>query len=251
MEKIIKELKGHSGSKILLMENERGLFVRKIDNIDRNLERLTALYRIGYAVPIVLNHTNNQLDMQYVHGLDIKTYLTHNNINDLSKFILATFKSFSSQYVKNKDYTETYKNKLEWIDSTTGLPFTKDELISKTPKILPSTMYHGDLTLENIMHSDAGFYMIDPVTSEYDSYVFDIAKMRQDLECKWFLRGTDIKLDIKLQQLQENIKEVYPEAFDNSFLILMLLRVLSHCQKGDDDYKFLLKNIKRLWESLK
>jgi tRNA A-37 threonylcarbamoyl transferase component Bud32 len=248
MEQIVKELKGHSGSRIFLMENERGLFVRKIDNVERNKERLTALYSVGYAVPVIYNHSNTHIDMQYVHGLDIKTYLTHNNINDLSKFIIATFKSFSDQYVKTKDFTETYKNKLECIDSITELPFTKEELIFKTPKLLPSTMYHGDLTLENIMHSDSGFYMIDPVTIEYDSYIFDIAKMRQDLECKWFLRNTDIKLDTKLQQLQENIKEVYPEAFDNCFLILMLLRVLSHCQKGDDDYKFLLKNIKRLWE---
>ena len=248
MEKIIKELKGHSGSKILLMENDRGLFVRKIDNIDRNLERLIALYRIGYAVPIVLNHANNQLDMQYVHGLDIKTYLTHNNIGDLSKFIIATFKAFSSQAIKEKDYTETYHHKLKWIDSNSDLPFTKNELINRLPKILPSTMYHGDLTLENIIHSDTGFHMIDPVTTEYDSYIFDIAKMRQDLECKWFLRDTDIKLDTKLQQLQDNIKEVYPEAFDDNFLILMLLRVLSHCQECDEDYKFIVKNIKRLWE---
>jgi tRNA A-37 threonylcarbamoyl transferase component Bud32 len=77
------------------MENDRGLFVRKINNIDRNAERLTALYRVGYAVPIIYSYTNNRIDMQYVHGIDVKNYLTHNNINDLYKFISATFKSFS------------------------------------------------------------------------------------------------------------------------------------------------------------
>lgn len=249
MEKIIKELKGHSGSKIYLMQNDRGLFVRKIDNIERNAERLTALYRIGYAVPIIYKHTKSEIDMQYVHGLDVKTYLTHNNISDLSKFIIATLKAFSSQCVKEKDYTEIYHQKLKWIDSNTDLPFTREELINRLPKILPSSMYHGDLTLENIIYSEAGFYMIDPVTIEYDSYIFDIAKMRQDLECKWFLRTTNVKLDTKLQQIQDNIKELYPDAFDNSLLILMLLRVLSHCQKEDDDYKFLLNSIKRLWEN--
>jgi len=35
MEQIVKELKGHSGSQILLMKNDRGLFVRKINNVDR------------------------------------------------------------------------------------------------------------------------------------------------------------------------------------------------------------------------
>jgi tRNA A-37 threonylcarbamoyl transferase component Bud32 len=250
MDQIVKELKGHSGAQIFLMKNESGLFVRKIDNIERNAERLTALHNAGYPVPTIYSHTKTQIDMQYIHGLDMKTYLTHNNIGDLSKFIIATFKAFSSESIE-KDYTEIYHQKLKWLESNTDLPFTKDELIEKLPKILPSSIYHGDLTLENIMYSDNGFYMIDPVTTEYDSYIFDIGKMRQDMECKWFLRETDIMLDTKLQQLQDTIKESFPYAFDDSILIAMLLRVLSHCQKDDDDYKFLMKNIKKLWENLK
>jgi tRNA A-37 threonylcarbamoyl transferase component Bud32 len=250
MEQIIKALNGHSGAQIFLMKNDNGLFVRKTDQIERNAERLTALYRVGYAVPVIYRRTDTEIDMQYIHGLDVKTYLTHNNITDLSKFIIATFKSFSNNSY-NKDYTEIYNSKLKWMESNTDLPFTKEELISKVPKILPSSMYHGDLTLENIMQSDMGFYMIDPVTTEYNSYIFDIAKMRQDLECKWFLRETDIKLDAKLHQLQENIREQYPQAFDDSILILMLLRVLSHCQKDDSNYIFLVKNIERLWKNIK
>jgi tRNA A-37 threonylcarbamoyl transferase component Bud32 len=247
MEKIIKEFKGHSGSQIFLMENERDLFVRKINNVDRNAERLTAMYIKGYAVPVIRNYVNNQLDMQYVHGLDMKTYLTHNNVNDLSKFIIATFKGFSSQII-DKDYTKVYYQKLDWLDSRDDFPFTKEELISKLPKVLPSSMYHGDLTLENIIHTDSGFYMIDAITTEYDSYIFDIAKMRQDLECKWFLRETDILLDTKLQQLQDNLKVVYPEAFDNYILILMLLRVIAYCNRESFEYSFLKKEIIRLWK---
>ena len=90
--------------------------------------------------------------------------------------------------------------------------------------------------------------MIDPVTIEYDSYIFDIAKMRQDLECKWFLRNSDIKLDTKLQQIQDRLKEEYPQAFDDSLLILMLLRVYLHTTKGDSNYNFIMKEIKRLWK---
>lgn len=229
------------------MKNDNRLFVRKINNVDRNAERLTALYRVGYAVPVIYSYTNNRIDMQYVHGLDVKTYLTHNTVNDLHKFISATFKSFSSQFVE-KDYTKTYYQKLAWLDSNNDFPFTKEELISRLPKILPSSMYHGDLTLENIIHSESGFYMIDPVTIEYDSYIFDIAKMRQDLECKWFLRDTDIKLDTKLQQIQDKLREEYPQAFDDSLLILMLLRVYLHTKQGDTDREFIMKEIKRLWK---
>ena len=125
---------------------------------------------------------------------------------------------------------------------------TKKELIDRLPKLLPKSTYHGDFTLENILYTNPGFYMIDPVTIEYDSYIFDIAKMRQDLECKWFLRDTDIKLDTKLQQIQDKLREEYPQAFDNSLLILMLLRVYLHTKQGDSDRIFIMKEIKRLWK---
>ena len=108
---VIKELKGHSGSQIYLMQNDNRLFVRKINNVDRNAERLTALYRIGYAVPALYSYTNNRIDMQYVHGLDVKNYLTHNTTSELIKFILATIKGFSSQYI-DTDYTKGEFNQL-------------------------------------------------------------------------------------------------------------------------------------------
>ena len=87
MEQIVKELEGHSGSQIFLMKDKNDkLFVRKINNVDRNAERLIALYRVGYAVPVIYRYTNNQIDMQYVHGLDTKNYLTHNTTSELIKF---------------------------------------------------------------------------------------------------------------------------------------------------------------------
>ena len=90
--------------------------------------------------------------------------------------------------------------------------------------------------------------MIDAVTVEYDSYIFDIAKMRQDLECKWFLRGTNVRLETKLQTIQETLRDLYPKAFNNSLLILMLLRVYLRTKKNDNNYKFIMKEIHRLWK---
>ena len=59
------------------------------------------------------------------------------------------------------------------------MPFTANELYAKLPKTLPSSEYHGDFTLENILYSlKDDFVLIDPLTTEYDSYVFDLAKLR-------------------------------------------------------------------------
>jgi hypothetical protein len=156
-----------------------------------------------------------------------------------------------NKFAKNsivKDYSEVYNHKLAFIDEAQDLPFTKEELIARLPKRLPSSNYHGDLTLENILHSNNSFYMIDAVTIEYDSYIFDIAKLRQDLECKWFLRNSNMMLDVKLQNLQDKILSRFSGADNDFLLILMLLRVYQHTKTFDNDRKFILKEINRLWK---
>lgn len=247
MGKIVKELSGHSGSTIYLMQQDDGLWVRKIKNVERNYERLTALYDSGYNVPEIYVYLDDTLDMEYVHGLDMRNYLIHNTSTKLQQFILETFDRFAKNSV-DKDYTEVYNSKLSWIEPKHGLPFTKEQLIERLPKVLPSSMYHGDLTLENIIYTDPGFHMIDAVTIEYDSYIFDIAKMRQDLECKWFLRKTDTKLDFKLQNIQDTLRECFPDSFNDNLLILMLLRVFLHTKEGDFEREFIMREINRLWK---
>ncbi len=247
MAKILKELKGHSGSEVTLMENDSGLWVRKFKNVDRNYERLSALYKSGYPVPEIYTYLNQTLEMEYIHGLDMKNYLLHNTSTKLQEFLLVTLDCFSENSII-KDYTKTYYQKLAWMDSHQGLPFSKEELIERLPKNIPQSMYHGDLTLENIIYTDPGFHMIDAVTVEYDSWVFDVAKLRQDLECKWFLRHSDAKLDFKLQNIQDTLRECYPEAFNDNLLILMLLRVYLHTKEGDFEREFILREINRLWK---
>jgi hypothetical protein len=107
------------------------------------------------------------------------------------------------------------------------------------------------LTLENILKTEDGFYLIDCVKTEYDSFIFDIAKLRQDLRCKWFLRNENIKLDVKLRDLEDKILKSFPIATNNAFVILMLFRVLEHCEKNDSDYIFLMREIRKLWEEMK
>ena len=246
-EKVIKELSGHSGSKIFLMKENETVFVRKVGNIERNFERLSNLYSESYPVPIIYQKYDDILDMEYIHGLDMKSYLLSGNIDLLANFIIQNLNKFAKNSIV-KDYSEVYNHKLAFVDEAQDLPFTKEELIARLPKRLPSSNYHGDLTLENILHSNNSFYMIDAVTIEYDSYIFDIAKLRQDLECKWFLRSSNMMLDVKLQNLQDKILSRFSGADNDFLLILMLLRVYQHTKTFDNDRKFILKEINRLWK---
>jgi tRNA A-37 threonylcarbamoyl transferase component Bud32 len=229
------------------MQENENIFVRKIGNIERNFERLSNLYSEYYPVPVIYQKYDDILDMEYLHGLDMKSYLTSGNINLLSDFIIDNLNKFAKNSTL-KDYTEIYEKKLDFISETNDLPFTKEELITRLPKKLPSSNYHGDLTLENIIYSNNSFFMIDAVTIEYDSYIFDIAKLRQDLECKWFLRNSNLSLDVKLQNLQEKILSRFSGSDNDYLLILMLLRVYQHTKTFDNDRKFILKEINRLWK---
>lgn len=246
MEKLVKTLKGHSGSIVTLIQNENGMLVRKIDNVDRNYERLMAL--LGYVdVPKIYHYDGNRLDMEYIHGTDMRNYLLNNPVKDLNDFLVNAITLFSNNSV-DKDYTPVYNDMLSWIED--GMfPFTKDELIDKLPKVLPQSVYHGDMTLENIIYSTGNrFFFIDAVTLRYDSWVFDIAKLRQDLECKWFLRRDPVMLDVKLMNIQDHLLKKFPLANDDYLLILMLLRVYLHCDKDSIEYDFVMREIKRLWK---
>ena len=244
--RVVKELYGFSGNQILLMQKHEKLFVRKIGDISRNIERMQAL-AADYPLPQLYAVSKKMIDMEYLHGLDIKTYLKTNNYEKLLDFTLSILEKLSSNAV-DKDYTETYIKKLQEV-SFDEMPFTREQLLERLPKILPNSNYHGDLTLENIIFTtDRGFFLLDCATTEYDSYIFDIAKLRQDLELGWFTRKDNAMLNVKTKHIQQKILQQYPVANNDHLLILMLLRVYRLSQPDTLERNFLLKGIKSLWK---
>ena len=244
--KVVKEFHGFSGNQILLMQKHDKLFVRKIGNVSRNLERMQVLCE-DYPLPQLYTVSEKMIDMEYLHGLDIKSYLRTNNYEKLLEFLLCILEKFSTNLVL-KDYTQTYIKKLQEINFD-KLPFTCEQLLDRLPRQLPSSNYHGDLTLENIIWTaDRGFFLIDCATTEYDSYIFDIAKLRQDLELGWFTRKDNAMLNVKTKHIQQKILQQYPIANNDYLLILMLLRVYRHSQPGTLERNFLLEGIRSLWK---
>ena len=243
----IKELKGFSGSKIYLMRNDNGLFIRKMDNVDRNFIKLNELKQ-HFNVPKIYTYDTNILDMEYIHGLDMKSYLAVRDTKRLTDFLIDTLSKFSDDVSMN-DYTNVYEDKLKYIKLPSEMIFTKEQLLEKLPKRLPRSKYFGDLTLENIIYGENGqFHLLDGMTSEYDSYIFDIAKLRQDLECKWFLRNTNLLLDVKVENIQDKLLERFELANNNYLLILMLLRVYRYTKPFSKEEKLLTKEMNRLWK---
>lgn len=239
------------------MQNESGYFVRKVGNVERNLERYKSLaipYRL-IAIPILFKiDVPDQYDMEYIHGLDMNTYLLSESPVPLITFIEESIFSLKESIVSTTwDYHSEYNGFLIQFDGDENLPFSTLELQNRLPRFLPKTQYHGDFTLENILYdvSSQKFYTIDPVTVPFDSYVFDLAKLLQDVQCKWFVRNHKYKHYQKLAILRTSILEQFPkyvaEKQINALIILMLLRVYRHTQENTLEYNFLLEEIRKLW----
>mgnify|MGYP003349686537 CR=1 FL=1 len=138
MGKILKELSGHSGSQIYLMQDDQKLFVRKINNVERNYERMLVLSG-RYRIPTIYKYDGTTLDMEYIRGLDMKNYLIHNGSNLIFKFLCDIIDKFSDDFTEFKDYNQTYKNKLSWMTGNEGFNFTADQLIRSLPRKLPKS----------------------------------------------------------------------------------------------------------------
>jgi len=246
--KTLKELKGHSASHVSLMQDDDKIFVRKTGDIARNLERYDVLSNYNINLPKIYEIYGNYYDMEYISCLEMKKYLSFNKANKLVDFIQEIVYNLSKNTYE-KDYTETYRNKLSKFDFTKfEMPFTADELIDKLPKILPASEYHGDFTLENILYDTKNdkFVLIDPLTTEFDSFVFDLAKLRQDLVCKWFIRNDVVYLDSKLYLIIDKLNNfVHNE--NHYLLILMLMRVLPYTT-NEKDKEYLMREVRRLWK---
>jgi len=246
-ETVVTKFKGFSKSHVMLIENSFSKrFVRKRKNVQRNHDKMKELASHGFNVPKIINMRNDTLDMEYISGIDMKTFILRHDVKLLANSIIETVDRFKYTS-KSKNYANTYQEQLALIDCS-ELPFTSDELYIRLPKDLPQSLCHGDFTLENLLYSNGKFYMIDTVTGPYDSWVFDIAKMRQDIDGHWFLRDGKTELTVQLKILHDILESAFAIAFDNNLYILMLLRVYRHCKVGTTEHRLILEEIKRLWK---
>lgn len=246
---IIKTLQGYSGSKVLLMQRQEQIFVRKIGNISRNLERLNALREVDINIPNIISANDEYYDMEYIPHQDMISWLLHNQIDQFTDWMLDCIEKLKQNSI-NKDWSDIYKCRLSIPNLTpfwSQLNFTADKLIVKLPKILPYSHYHGDLTMDNCIYGANGkFYLIDPITTEYESWVFDLAKLMQDLESGWFIRNKNVMIQGKLWSIKSILFETYPEIDNNNLLILMLLRILPYA-KNQKDQQFIIREVNKLW----
>lgn len=252
MERTIKLLSGHSGSQVYIKENfYYGFFIEKIGNVARNFERMTVLQKYShFRIPKIWKYSEEEeiLGMEYISGLDMKTYLRYNPPSKLFDFISSVLDGLD-RFPSPLDIHMVCNSTLSFLDNEHPFNFSKTELIEALPQKLFITDYIGDLTLDNILWSGThGFVLIDPVTVPYQNILFDLAKLRQDTKCGWFNRyhAPDNNTTLAMKYLDDAITSNYPVS--DPMLIMMLLRVFLHCKEGTHDYNFIVQKANSLWK---
>lgn len=274
-----RTLKGHSGCTITLCQNEDGYFVKKtsasLSYNPRLLRQIKKQILLGktLSLPKVIDcYALSGLvtfEMEYIPGRDFKTHLLHYERIDslyISTKILSLFKYLASfevvadpaRELRAKLLTmknELYKNSL-LQDDRALLENSLEYLGSLDWKEMPSTVCHGDLTLENIIFTaDGEMTFIDVLDENITSFWLDVGKLLFDLNSGWSLRdelwedkksypAEAVALITKFlaEAVQTGIRKDFPAlaGFLVPLQILQALRVLQYVK--NDSYRCKLTN---------
>jgi predicted Ser/Thr protein kinase len=264
---VIKKLKGHSGCKILLCEENNKKFVRKISHsssynnrLRLQMEKQKNFHNKVLKTPKVLSvgyddNGNFYFDMEYIGGVSLSRYIGTSDINN-SKEIVGKLLNFCiSNKTENFNCFDAVNKKL------LGMNFSKDtQFFEKFKRYcmscdwssVPSGFCHGDLTFENIIVYKSDLYLIDFLDSFLKSPHIDISKMLQDLLVMWSWRDENVAPFIK------NII-LYDELIDNltdsdrkvvySLLVVNLLRIIPYADSKN--YTFVKSALSFLGNKLK
>lgn len=270
------ELSGHSGCRLFVWQDlsSRALFVRKISKSIAYNQRLkkqcfkqSRFVCPGLYTPTVLRQGYDEqglfwFDMPYIKGKSFADWMKDMQAQDVVDYAKLLFSSISYKECRTLQAPSSiFQAKVENL-ATALLPSnTTPAVASAITKLrtwdfssVPPTPCAGDLTLENILVEEKSgkLFLIDFLDSFFDSWMFDIAKILQDVDCGWTWRHapSDTNRNLRcalaknaiVQALGElpggtaNIVHVY------HILILNLLRIYPYVAEDDQSTRAFLNN---------
>jgi len=163
----VKEIKtGWSGARV----EKRGDRIYKSHSDALNVAKWYEMSAPLINVPIVHNVIGHTLSLEYLKPSGHKFKIDEVN-SAISKFSMyRTYKPFVLYIERIKKHCEVNNDFWNIIPLLVG----KEEYFNQF-----STFMHGDFSIENIIQTDKGMFLIDPIYEEnqWSSYLLDISKM--------------------------------------------------------------------------
>lgn len=254
MNKIV--LSGHSGCKIILIEDKKNKrFIKKISSNSNYNERLKSqcLKQINFNskyifTPKVMKYGINSeglfyFDMEYISGITLSEYMKTISVNKIQNIANIIIKHYLIENIniqqKDNQVQNIFLNKI--MDTASKLK-VENKNIKEAICLLKKYEYydfeksfcHGDLTLENIIIANNRIYYIDFLDSFYDSWLLDVAKLLQDTQTFWSYRNDNklnenllIRLMIFRDIILSELKSLNENYIRDSYyaLLLNILRI--------------------------
>ena len=213
----VRTLTGHSGCQLNLYKNADTFFLRKdagVISYNKRLKKQCAKQKWfkldSVKTPKVLRYGYDQnnlfyFDMEFINGICMSEYMNQIKIKEIVVLMDLLFNS-----LQIKKGTVTHKSELIFQNKISSLYHTcdtKNKLILKSLnklstfhfKNVPLSPCCGDLTLENIILSPSGIYVIDLLDSFYNSWMIDVAKLLQDIDLGWSYRHQEKSYNLNLR----------------------------------------------------
>lgn len=230
--KLIKEFTGNSKAQVRLVDRGHGPEVLKT-NINSEHYQLLAK-AMPFNSPAIYEIGENYLYMEYLPGMEMTQFITSASKYELDQLI-AFLRSYIDWSFTNSypyDFTTEIEGKIDKLKGVVDVTMFAD-----MPRILPKSVIHGDLTLENIIYYNNRFYFIDFHPTNLSSIQFDVCKLLQDVDSLWFARSNKNKLNclIPCKYISQSIRTTYPKLCNKATEMFMLSRILPYCKNEFDD----------------
>lgn len=236
----VRELRGHSGCRVTLERGGTGYFVRKMapagyeHRLRRQWLRQRELSAQGWNVPEVLRNGTRDgrygFDMAFVRGRDSVGYLAGAGRYELHRARDMLVGRMAVRISAAAIPVAAFAGKLHELNAP-------DWLTAADWSCIPESEAHGDMTLENVIWTDAGPVFIDPLDGPFLSSWLDYAKLHQDLTAGWFLRhrpnrNAGIAAAYLRSLLTDWARRELPGAHDrlNQLLAFQLCRIRPYCR---------------------
>ena len=265
---VIATLSGFSGARVALMQSRGGKarFIRKwvetsadvaglVDQTVR-MRVLANVFTGEVAVPRLIGEGRDDrrwwYDMDHVQGIDGVTFLGHATVDRAERYrrtVLAIWRALREgppPLPVDHDLTAVVRDKLASIGARTSGRFSTllasiEQRADRLSIRLATSPSHGDLTLENMIFDSAGrVFLIDPIPSPIEHHWFDIAKVFQDMEGRWFVhRRRRLPLGITAgirDRLGRDLAAADPAYLEAHpvMLALCFARILPYCRTARD-----------------
>ncbi len=256
-----KKLIGHSGCPLVVLERDGRVVVRKISKspaYNARLRRQCAKQREAafsfFRTPAVLAEGMERglyyFEMEYVNGISMAEYLETQNLGEIPEIAALFANEITARRGEPEELKPLFdaklaslKREIASLKPEPGLRAAARAAFALLDGFAWKGAYtgpcHGDMTLENIIVSRRGFYLIDHLDAFHESGLADLGKLLQDLELYWSYRNRKIDQNtrircylLKKELLRLVGERLGPGAAELAYhaLLMNLLRILPYAR---------------------